>query len=220
MRVIHENPDKPWDWKCLSCKQNLDLSLIDKYPNKQWDYGALSTRKFKNSDEFLTIVNKLPHKNWCIKLINDNYITLSNILKYPCIKWSICQLEDDTIDVKIIEKYPHLNWGESKYNSIVPFWVIDKYPLNKWHNLTYRSSIITLDEFIKYKNIKWNSSVSLYTGIYSNKNILQFVEHRPDYCWNWKMLTRLFSIEYIYNNIDRDWDWKYLSTDEAPRGIA
>jgi hypothetical protein len=36
MKVIEENPDKPWDWELIS--RNITTEVIEKNPDKQWDW--------------------------------------------------------------------------------------------------------------------------------------------------------------------------------------
>ena len=41
-QLIRDNPDKEWDWYCLSDNPNITWEIIQQNPDKDWDWKALS----------------------------------------------------------------------------------------------------------------------------------------------------------------------------------
>ena len=42
MDIIESNPDKPWDWECISENPNITFEFVKKHIDKPWDWGAIS----------------------------------------------------------------------------------------------------------------------------------------------------------------------------------
>jgi len=59
-QFILRNPDKPWDWYCITNNENVTLELIDKYPDKPWDWEYLSS----NPNLTMEFVEKYQDKPW------------------------------------------------------------------------------------------------------------------------------------------------------------
>ena len=59
---MQNNPDKPWDWCCLSINPSVATwDIVQKYPNKPWDWLCLSWNPCVATWD---IVQKYPNKPW------------------------------------------------------------------------------------------------------------------------------------------------------------
>ena len=45
MEIIEKYPNKPWNWKGISCNPNITMEFIEKYPNKPWRWGLMAYQK-------------------------------------------------------------------------------------------------------------------------------------------------------------------------------
>ena len=54
MKIINDNPDKPWNWKYISSNPNLTMKFILDNPDKPWDWFLISSNPFtKEKEEFI-----------------------------------------------------------------------------------------------------------------------------------------------------------------------
>ena len=47
MKDVINNPNKHWDWECLSCNPTITMKDVKDNPDKPWDWNSLSYNKFK-----------------------------------------------------------------------------------------------------------------------------------------------------------------------------
>jgi hypothetical protein len=52
MEVIEENPNKLWNWRCISENPNLTMKFIEENPDKPWDWISISWNEF-NYDKYI-----------------------------------------------------------------------------------------------------------------------------------------------------------------------
>ena len=43
MEFVENNPDKPWNWKSLTCSPNITIDYMAAYnnPDKPWDWKSI-----------------------------------------------------------------------------------------------------------------------------------------------------------------------------------
>ena len=67
-QYILDNPNKPWNYECLSKNKNITWSIIQSNPNKPWNYECLS----KNPNITWSIIQANPNKPWDYNCIFSN----------------------------------------------------------------------------------------------------------------------------------------------------
>ena len=83
-KFIENNPDKSWDWSCLSRNPNITFDDVLAHPNKSW--------------------------NWIFLSANPN-ITFDNVLAHPDKPWNWYWLsQNPNITFDIVQTHPKQPW--------------------------------------------------------------------------------------------------------------
>jgi len=109
----------------------------------------------------------------------------------------------------LVDKYPDKNWCYTTLSMRDDFdlGVVNNNPNKNWYLTRYIRNNLTIDEFIKYKSIKWDM-----LEIIDREDIMLFVDARPDYDWDWcNISSRYITMDFIERYQDKSWDWKCLT---------
>jgi len=80
--IIHSDLSKPWSVRAISCNPNITWEIVQQNPNKPWDYYGLS----ENPNITWEIVQQNSGKPWCNYHLTWNpNITWDIIREYPCL---------------------------------------------------------------------------------------------------------------------------------------
>ena len=51
MKLINDNPDKPWNWRGISKNPNITWDIIKNNPDKPWNWNGISRNPFSYEKE-------------------------------------------------------------------------------------------------------------------------------------------------------------------------
>jgi len=124
--------------------------------------------------------------------------------------WETLSSNNEFDAIKVLEKFPNKNWDLSKIMCRKDFdiSIVDKFPNMSWNLSEYVKLKLTIEEFVKYKSIQWK------TLRFVNRNdMMEFVDARPDFDWEWELLSYNENItkEFIEKYQNKDWNWNILS---------
>ena len=66
--IIQDNLDKDWNWICIS--MNITWEIIQDNPDKPWNWWGMSINKFEKH-EIIVTRNQKKGKRWIINYIDD-----------------------------------------------------------------------------------------------------------------------------------------------------
>jgi len=110
----------------------------------------------------------------------------------------------------LVDKYPDKNWCYTTLSMRDDFdlGVVNNNPNKNWYLTRYIRNNLTIDEFIKYKSIKWDM-----LEIIDREDIMLFVDARPDYDWDWcNISSRYITMDFIERYQDKSWDLENVFT--------
>ena len=93
--IVEKNPDKPWNFECLSGHPNLTIDFINKYPNEGWNWERISY----SLNLSIEIFEKYPELPWDWEQISANpSLTIEMIYKYPDEDWEWEQISENSFE--------------------------------------------------------------------------------------------------------------------------
>jgi len=99
--IVQANPDKPWNYDCLSRNPSITWEIVQENPDKDWDYEYLS----QNPNITWEIVQLNPNKPWNYEYLSENENITWEIVQANLDKpWSYVHLSFNKMD-KAREKY-------------------------------------------------------------------------------------------------------------------
>ena len=106
-RLIHEYPEKPWNWCLLSRNPNITMQIVLDYPEKPWNWYLLSY----NPNITMQNVIDYPENPWNWQgLSNNPNITMQNVIDYPEKEWDISSNPNITYKF-VVEHINKINFG-------------------------------------------------------------------------------------------------------------
>ena len=195
-KYIDDHIDKPWNWKKLSSRSDLEFDFVKKYPSKNWDWSVLSSRDiFKPSVEILSNVQDISVIDWY--KVSDN----------------------EEISIDVVEKYPQLlDWHILSKNTAINFANIDIAEKFKnyidWEVLTSKYfKEISIDYLIKMKSyIPWGTYNKLLGNHISTEMVLTLYD-----VLDWRYVSQSLEIKYsqkFVNKFKDKWYWSLLVNNE------
>ena len=219
---IHDNPNLPWDSRGVSKNKNITPEIVSNNPGVQWDYKCLST----NHDFSISFVMNNLDRIWDLSEICafNTTITWKYVCDNPNFPWNYRYLaHNPCITLKIICDNPDMGWGweHASANPSISIECILNNPDKRWNlrwvsanpNLRYHhlkklhewadsdkydDPIIESDQYVPLKGFTWEDFLEIGTN-----GLDSFMCSATD--------DVLIDKDYIFNNLDKDWDWTYLS---------
>ena len=71
MKIVNDNPDKPWSWWALSRNPNITWEIVNDNPDKAWHWSLLS----RNPNITMENVKDNPDKPWYWNGLSRNLLT-------------------------------------------------------------------------------------------------------------------------------------------------
>jgi hypothetical protein len=101
--IIQYNPDKPWNWYCISFNPNITWEIIQDNTDKDWDWCRISS----NINITWEIIRDNPDKPWNWFSISSNInITWEIIRDNPDKPWNWFSISQNTFNYnKKIKEY-------------------------------------------------------------------------------------------------------------------
>jgi hypothetical protein len=186
MKIVLENPDKPWDYDCLSMCPGITWDDIVMNPDKPWNYKFISQNPNITWSHVRTRLNA-PWNFGMISMKED--ITMKIVLENPGKNWSYMALSEN----------PGITWDDIVAN-----------PDKPWcYSYISRNPNVTMDIVAANPDKPWS-----YCFLSQNPNITwQFVMSCPDKRWDYFMLSKNPNITWqiVCDNPDKPWHYFTLS---------
>jgi hypothetical protein len=208
--IVKEQIDKKWDWHKLSKNPAITLAMIEENIELPWKWWSMS----KNSNLTWEFVKKYIHKAWdAFELTKHNNFTLDIIYNNLIHSYGL-----NNPDIREECSYIHIGGYHPMYRVRA---------LGALQGTEGRDNII--DNITAYHpQINTNIFDSIvHFGKHTLWNIKYFVENNnfdcavhgefllkyiPKDSSKWETLSnKRIPIEFIINNIDRNWDWDLIS---------
>ena len=101
-QFVLENPDKPWDWKCLSKNPKITMEIVAANPEKPWNWYWLSS----NPNITWEFVAANPEKPWDWGWLSRNpNITWEIVAANPDKPWDWHWLSGNTFKIPNTEAF-------------------------------------------------------------------------------------------------------------------
>jgi hypothetical protein len=98
MDIVKKNPDKPWEWYCISMNPNITWDIIRDNPDKPWSWKGISS----NPNITMDIVRDNPYKPW------DWFVLRTNLNLIWKTDWYCI---DPNITMDTINENPEKPWN-------------------------------------------------------------------------------------------------------------
>jgi hypothetical protein len=171
-QLVHDYPDKEWDWVELSDK--VPLSFVVQHSSLSWDWDILSER-------FAEQVHLYPKLPWFWSVVTD-VVPLSMINKYHWLPWRIGRIPAKEA---YILAYPNIEW--ESYDNVSLAFVMD-HPEAKWCWSTL-SCVSKWSEIAAHPQLPWDLE-SIMSRVTDGGDLppTSFVLKRLDWPWPWEWL--------------------------------
>jgi hypothetical protein len=239
--IIINNLEYPWDWKAISSHKIISNDLIQNNINlfyEKMDWDLLAKNNF-NID--LKIYENFPHLNWNYQYLSMNKnLTFDIVVKHPDKPWNwdilsrhiniTFEIIQDNLDKpwnwKIIGFSENITWDIILNNLDKP-WNFDL--LSQYKNITWKDISANYDLFMQKINLQifvannhhdieivknllylnWN-----WTDLSNLKNIedILLLDEYKDKPWNWSILSRNITFDYVLQHPDKPWDYNNLAS--------
>lgn len=181
---IMEFPFPIWDWDWLS--QNTSIPFIIKYKKLIWNWNIVTRRvDLASINEYILSSIKcyclfscecvLKEWDWDWSYINNEYLSLENIKRYPKLTWDYYECTQFN-DYEFINKNHFLDWN----------WDIIK------KNLLLLETEIQKKYLVDYPNLRWNWQRL------SERMDLEFINNNNKLKWNWYIINSNIYVKFKY----------------------
>lgn len=144
---------KDWDFGLLSCRSDIDFSLIRIYNDKPWDFNAISIRE--NFD--LSLVFAFPEKSWDFASLSKlHHLDFRLVAAFPDKPWDwMCLSSHKHLNWFLVSAYPDKEWDYVRLSKRSPVnwrFVTQQHIKHKWDWSFFHP---TNDVVIKHFNLPW-----------------------------------------------------------------
>jgi len=194
--IVKANLKKPWNWHYLSCHPNITWDIIEDNLDKPWDWENEGVLDNPNLTLEIILANTDRLWNWAMKI--------SKIVPW-----------------EIVQARPNENWDWGLdgllSNPNVTIENIESMHDRFYKNYVYMSEKLTLDYVLRHPPSPNDNQY--YFWIYSNPKLnweMFLADKSPKTKFHWNGISANPNItwEIVSNNMDKPWNWIYLSRNE------
>lgn len=235
LKFIEDFIDKPWDWKRISMREDLNCDFVESHRDKDWDWYLVSSKSFFSpSVEMISYIISLGDSiNWDYISTNQN-LGIETIRQYcDSINWNLLITSNPSLeqlfDNSVLNEFESLiPWD--KYNQRIGNKIdnalLERFPTRlNWSNVSDSQYLDFTVELVRkyeakwvwsilFRNPKFKEDIPEYKTLFASYTaVASFVSRLSEACHG--STPHIYHFTHLYNAIDIIRSRKILSRDRA-----
>lgn len=236
---ILNNPNEPWDWKCVSLNPHVTFDKVLEHPEIPWDYDFMSA----NRNVSIKHMFEHPTKAWDWNYVSYvKSLTISDVLMHSTFPWNYYFLsETGCITLDDIVLHPELPWDWTRVSCNTGVQIADvvnhpELPWD-WRSLSWYNINLSIHDVLAHPELPWvwgdapigfeddsNGELDDYEdrdgrplmlNVSMNNSLnLEDVLLYPELPWFWSEISKndAITFEDILSHPELPWSWEDVSS--------